>query len=98
MISSSSLIVSPYSKNSSLVTDTGYPRHFVRDGDDKLLALPKLRKIALSRNIIGHRSIKDLCKGCNLLQEVEVIGYPRRYAPKIGRRPRYCIAPVCHRL
>ena len=81
-----------------IIMDTSYPRPFVRDGDDKLLALPKLRKIALSRNIIGHCSIKDLCKDCNLFQEVEVIGYPRWYAPKIGRRPRYCIAPVCRRL
>jgi len=59
-----------------ILTDHGCPRstRFIHD-DDRLLALPKLRKITLSRNVIGigPQSINDLCKNCNLLQEVKVI-------------------------
>jgi len=43
--------------------------------EDQLLALPKLRKIALARTFIGRQSINDLCKNSDLLHEVKVIKY-----------------------
>jgi len=56
-----------------ILTDDGYPRSPRLYDDDRSLALPKLRKITLSRNVIGHQSINDLCKNCDLLQEFKVI-------------------------
>ncbi|RHN58535.1 putative leucine-rich repeat domain, L domain-containing protein [Medicago truncatula] len=61
-----------------ILTDIGYSRFiwYLDDDDeddDQLLALPKLRKIALSPNFMGRRSIDYLCKNCDLLQEVTVI-------------------------
>jgi hypothetical protein len=69
-----------------VLTDNDYPTYLVLDGDedtcfahdddDQLLELPKLRKIALSRNFIGRQSINYLCRNCGLLQEVKVITFP----------------------
>jgi hypothetical protein len=52
--------------------------HFTRkdDFEDQLLELPKLRKIHLYGNkVMDRQSIIDLCKNCDLLQEVKVIDY-----------------------
>jgi len=54
----------------------------MHDLDDQLLALPKLRKIVLSRNIMGHQSINHLCKNCHLLQDVKVIECLPRHQPQ----------------
>jgi F-box and leucine-rich repeat protein 2/20 len=54
-----------------ILSGLGYPRCY--HDDNQLLALPKLRKIALSPNFMGRQSINDLCKNCDLLQEVTVI-------------------------
>jgi F-box and leucine-rich repeat protein 2/20 len=40
--------------------------------NDRLLALPKLRKINLTGNFIDRPSINHLCKNCHLLQEVKI--------------------------
>ena len=57
-----------------ILTDTGYPSNCTKDSDDRILAHPKLLRIALSRNIVGRQhSIKNLCKNCDLLQEVKVV-------------------------
>jgi len=45
---------------------------FEKDDDDRLLALPKLRKINLSGNFIDRQSVNTLCKNCNLLRDVVV--------------------------
>jgi len=59
-----------------MLSGIGYPRYY--HNDDQLLALPKLRKIALSRNFMGNQSIYHLCKNCHLLQDVKVIeGLPQ---------------------
>jgi hypothetical protein len=72
-----------------ILTDTIYTNDLVMiDIDFQFLALPKLRKIALSCNFIGHHSIIDFCKNCHHLQEVKLIDYPR-YTRAIGGRPLY---------
>jgi len=74
-----------------MLTDLGYPRTYCNN-NNRLLALPKLRKIVLSRNFIGHQSINRLCKNCDLLQDVKVIEcrltqhQPRRLPPQPPRR------------
>lgn len=57
-----------------ILTDTGCPHNCAIDSDDRFLALPKLRRIALTRNNVCGHSIKNLCKNCELLQEVKVVG------------------------
>ncbi|RHN58836.1 putative leucine-rich repeat domain, L domain-containing protein [Medicago truncatula] len=70
-----------------ILTDTGCPHNCAIDSDDQFLALPKLRRIALTSNIVGGHSIKNLCKSCDLLQEVKVVGgRVARYAFR-GPRP-----------
>ncbi|KEH28679.1 hypothetical protein MTR_4g010615 [Medicago truncatula] len=71
-----------------ILTDLDYHTYSVLDGDEdtrfayddnQLLELPKLRKIALSRNFIGCQSINYLCRNCGLLQDVKVIKFSPRY-------------------
>jgi hypothetical protein len=56
-----------------IFTDSGCPHNCAIDSDDQFLALPKLRRIALTHNIVGEHSIKNLYKNCNL-QEIKVVG------------------------
>jgi len=79
-----------------IVTDISYPCRFVLGGNDQFLRLFKLRKIALSRNFIGNHSIKNLCKNCDLIQEVKVIDYPRYAKVNVGGA-RCCGASRCCR-
>ena len=72
-----------------ILTDTGCRSNCVIDSDDQFLALPKLRRIALTHTIAGRHSVKNLCKNCDL-QEVKVVG---------GCSARYAISgpfPRCH--
>lgn len=60
------------------LTESGlhYPEITRKDDfDDQLLELPKLRKIYLYGKLMVRQSIIDLCKNCNLLQQVKVIDY-----------------------
>jgi hypothetical protein len=57
-----------------ILTDTGCPHNCAIDSDDQFLALPKLRRIALTHNNVCGHSTKNLCKNCDLLQEVKVVG------------------------
>ncbi|AES86896.1 hypothetical protein MTR_4g016660 [Medicago truncatula] len=72
-----------------MLTDLGYPPTYYNN--NRLLALPKLRKIVLSRNFIGTQSINHLCRNCDLLQDVKVIEcrlthQPRRLPQQPPRR------------
>jgi hypothetical protein len=68
-----------------ILTDTGCRSNCVIDSDDQFLALPKLRRIALTHTIAGQHSVKNLCKNCDL-QEVKVVG---------GCSARYLICGPC---
>ncbi|KEH28903.1 hypothetical protein MTR_4g016667 [Medicago truncatula] len=74
-----------------MLSRKGYPPRYYHD-DDQLLALPKLRKIALSRNFLGNQSINHLCKNCDL-QDVKVIEVPQHPLvigpPPLGWDPRH---------